>query len=113
MASGKNLSFLKRKRKKFRPESLKNYIWILEGSCFIMGTPKYCMVLQLEKLIRQVRADLIRACCRVLKPDEALRAYNCTMASRDRKSTRLNSSHVAISYAVFCLKKKTTRRLRG
>src|SRR5439155_12495406 len=27
-------------------------------------------------------------------------------AKRDRKSTRLNSSHVAISYAVFCLKKK-------
>src|SRR5690625_840514 len=29
---------------------------------------------------------------------------------RDRKSTRLNSSHVAISYAVFCLKKNTTSR---
>src|SRR5439155_17069507 len=28
---------------------------------------------------------------------------------RDRKSTRLNSSHVAISYAVFCLKKKKIR----
>src|SRR5690625_5859837 len=28
-------------------------------------------------------------------------------ARTDRKSTRLNSSHVAISYAVFCLKKKT------
>src|SRR5690606_39683894 len=28
-------------------------------------------------------------------------------ARRDRKSTRLNSSHVKISYAVFCLKKKT------
>src|SRR5207253_9953924 len=28
------------------------------------------------------------------------------MATTDRKSTRLNSSHVAISYAVFCLKKK-------
>src|SRR5690625_5732529 len=27
----------------------------------------------------------------------------------DRKSTRLNSSHVAISYAVFCLKKKNER----
>src|SRR5690625_5184378 len=27
-------------------------------------------------------------------------------ARKDRKSTRLNSSHVAISYAVFCLKKK-------
>src|SRR5690625_6183330 len=28
--------------------------------------------------------------------------------AKDRKSTRLNSSHVAISYAVFCLKKKKT-----
>src|SRR5699024_11846902 len=28
------------------------------------------------------------------------------VADRDRKSTRLNSSHVSISYAVFCLKKK-------
>src|SRR5207249_9681192 len=28
-------------------------------------------------------------------------------SQRDRKSTRLNSSHVSISYAVFCLKKKT------
>src|SRR5437870_12677453 len=32
-----------------------------------------------------------------------------TGAPRDRKSTRLNSSHVAISYAVFCLKKKKQR----
>src|SRR5699024_11549357 len=30
------------------------------------------------------------------------------MVFRDRKSTRLNSSHVSISYAVFCLKKKTS-----
>src|SRR5690242_20858030 len=29
-------------------------------------------------------------------------------ADRDRKSTRLNSSHMSISYAVFCLKKKKT-----
>src|SRR5690625_6505758 len=29
----------------------------------------------------------------------------------DRKSTRLNSSHVAISYAVFCLKKKKERQV--
>src|SRR5437899_6243119 len=29
---------------------------------------------------------------------------------RDRKSTRLNSSHLGISYAVFCLKKKTMRQ---
>src|SRR5215208_7532249 len=31
---------------------------------------------------------------------------------RDRKSTRLNSSHVAISYAVFCLKKKKKNKTR-
>src|SRR5690349_22962545 len=30
-------------------------------------------------------------------------------SERDRKSTRLNSSHVEISYAVFCLKKKKTK----
>src|SRR5256885_5172018 len=30
---------------------------------------------------------------------------------RDRKSTRLNSSHLVISYAVFCLKKKKRRSL--
>src|SRR5437660_8909423 len=30
----------------------------------------------------------------------------------DRKSTRLNSSHVAISYAVFCLKKKKKRKIK-
>src|SRR5436189_1550948 len=31
-------------------------------------------------------------------------------AAVDRKSTRLNSSHRCISYAVFCLKKKTTKK---
>src|SRR5207253_10627617 len=31
------------------------------------------------------------------------------VAEADRKSTRLNSSHVAISYAVFCLKKKNNK----
>src|SRR5256885_12533592 len=32
-------------------------------------------------------------------------------AQRDRKSTRLNSSHLVISYAVFCLKKKQELRI--
>src|SRR5438132_6581108 len=32
--------------------------------------------------------------------------------SQDRKSTRLNSSHTVISYAVFCLKKKKNNKLR-
>ena len=33
-------------------------------------------------------------------------------AQLDRKSTRLNSSHVSISYAVFCLKKKKYRKIK-
>src|SRR5690625_6117225 len=33
----------------------------------------------------------------------------CQGRDGDRKSTRLNSSHVAISYAVFCLKKENTK----
>src|SRR5260221_8393569 len=35
------------------------------------------------------------------------------LAREDRKSTRLNSSHTVISYAVFCLKKKKTSAARG
>src|SRR5690606_10568032 len=33
------------------------------------------------------------------------------LTAQDRKSTRLNSSHVKISYAVFCLKKKITNQI--
>src|SRR5690349_23521935 len=43
----------------------------------------------------------------VLKPAEALDCFLRT----DRKSTRLNSSHVEISYAVFCLKKKKKKQI--
>src|SRR2546426_7355942 len=48
-----------------------------------------------------------------LTPEEAepyvaaMRAHG-SASSGDRKSTRLNSSHLVISYAVFCLKKKNT-----
>src|SRR5256885_9159586 len=41
----------------------------------------------------------------------ALFGDHLNYALLDRKSTRLNSSHLVISYAVFCLKKKTTESL--
>src|SRR5690625_1570629 len=50
-------------------------------------------------------------------PDITDHAWRRQLAMRatdlDRKSTRLNSSHVAISYAVFCLKKKKKNRQLG
>src|SRR5690625_5693882 len=47
----------------------------------------------------------------VTKVNQELKSFSIestidTTQTLDRKSTRLNSSHVAISYAVFCLKKK-------
>src|SRR5690625_6541395 len=42
------------------------------------------------------------------KDQEAM--YLEEIKTKDRKSTRLNSSHVAISYAVFCLKKKKKKK---
>src|SRR5207253_7485051 len=48
------------------------------------------------------RAELLRKTGRSI---DAVSAYDRAIGLTDRKSTRLNSSHVAISYAVFCLKK--------
>src|SRR5438067_5946017 len=41
--------------------------------------------------------------------DELRRQQTARGGAADRKSTRLNSSHVSISYAVFCLKKKKSK----
>src|SRR2546422_2065460 len=40
------------------------------------------------------------------EPESGRRVFELNAGSSDRKSTRLNSSHGYISYAVFCLKKK-------
>src|SRR5438445_12117755 len=45
----------------------------------------------------------------MLKPRTKL-AFHLCESQLDRKSTRLNSSHANISYAVFCLKKKKIKR---
>src|SRR5437588_9359893 len=45
--------------------------------------------------------------------DCGARAVNKAKVKRDRKSTRLNSSHTVISYAVFCLKKKKKHLFLG
>src|SRR2546430_10483829 len=52
--------------------------------------------------------SLREACNKIIHARSADFHYE---SSRDRKSTRLNSSHSQISYAVFCLKKKTSIRI--
>src|SRR3712207_7600342 len=56
---------------------------------------------------RAVRASFGRARRGVLPSGGADLDGRAAPEGRDRKSTRLNSSHANISYAVFCLKKKT------
>src|SRR3712207_7908901 len=61
--------------------------------------------------------DIDERCDRHKRHDDAaserLRSEGCLQVPRkkDRKSTRLNSSHANISYAVFCLKKKKSSPL--
>src|SRR5437764_4357210 len=54
-------------------------------------------------LIRNMPSDVLKTLRRITMEDAL---------ARDRKSTRLNSSHRCISYAVFCLKKKTNSETR-
>src|SRR5207253_8377442 len=60
----------------------------------------------------KIQAIVVELLLRQVLPREGQlenRHTRCAISKdQDRKSTRLNSSHVAISYAVFCLKKKNT-----
>src|SRR5690349_23124470 len=59
-------------------------------------------------LLQRHRPSKLSRSSVVLSPSRLLLlgSHGSIGARRDRKSTRLNSSHVEISYAVFCLKKK-------
>src|SRR5258708_20407584 len=57
--------------------------------------------------LRRVSAAKLPLAWQSLQPTPRASVNDCH--ARDRKSTRLNSSHQIISYAVFCLKKKKTR----
>src|SRR5215510_3004157 len=55
---------------------------------------------------------LFRSCQKLMQAGDVIIDGGNTFW-QDRKSTRLNSSHVAISYAVFCLKKKNAESRRS
>src|SRR5690606_40722229 len=55
-------------------------------------------------LFRSCKPLMVKIIVQGRLPSDSISRFNSNRA--DRKSTRLNSSHVKISYAVFCLKKK-------
>src|SRR5205807_9256907 len=63
-----------------------------------------------------IATRIVRLKCRVWPNDRIISADSIDLSSHggntmtDRKSTRLNSSHLVISYAVFCLKKKKKKK---
>src|SRR3712207_7724957 len=62
----------------------------------------------LERLGHEVGFPLEQTCCGQMHANSGYQLEAIPLVRRDRKSTRLNSSHANISYAVFCLKKKKT-----
>src|SRR3712207_7826639 len=71
-----------------------------------VGEGAHLRVPHLERRAHGGREDNGR---RILRPREVVKQLGAIGANgghQDRKSTRLNSSHANISYAVFCLKKK-------
>src|SRR5256885_4302642 len=60
------------------------------------------------------KIDSARDRLRDINPNVRVESYETRLTSaKDRKSTRLNSSHLVISYAVFCLKKQTLPYLQA
>src|SRR5438034_11251169 len=64
-----------------------------------------------RKLLRAVKVGTDTLFGAAFSPDGKYLSFGCPDKTiRDRKSTRLNSSHTVISYAVFCLKKKKKKK---
>src|SRR2546421_7086890 len=68
-------------------------------------TTLFRSIARLDELRSLMYAEHRRACASSC-PRTSRRRLTATPSLQDRKSTRLNSSHDQISYAVFCLKKK-------
>src|SRR5699024_16152 len=91
------------------------YTDAVDGGRPTTTTPRTAEVVELSLASLTVRSFPLLAdagCRRCADPVPTTAEHGLApLASRDRKSTRLNSSHVSSSYADFCLKKKTTEEV--
>src|SRR3712207_2426046 len=86
-----------------------NHVWSQGGAYALLG-PSGCgkttLLNIISGLVRPTRGRVLFDDLDVT--DLSTEARNIAQVFQDRKSTRLNSSHANMSYAVFCLKKKKT-----
>src|SRR5690606_41883704 len=83
--------------------------WVESGAgtgAELLVFPEYGAIEVAASFGGEIASDLQRTLTAVSGLADEMDAYYAELARRDRKSTRLNSSHVKTSYAVFCLKKK-------
>src|SRR2546429_6244944 len=99
-------------------ETIRDIPFTIDGRSFhsrlMVGTGKYRDNDTMARAIDASGAEIVTVAVRRVDLDRTKEEgvlYHLD-AKRDRKSTRLNSSHGYISYAVFCLKKKTPDLLR-
>src|SRR5438445_2434576 len=89
--------------------------------CFVVSVLQGVFIFQAEDGIRGIGVTVVQTCALPIglyRTTLDLALLCCRLGglrrfspSQDRKSTRLNSSHANISYAVFCLKKKSSPAL--
>src|SRR5438132_13097902 len=63
-----------------------------------------------SRALYKMRKAIVEPVFGQIKECRGFRRFSLRGLERDRKSTRLNSSHTVISYAVFCLKKKKKKK---
>src|SRR6266853_613777 len=97
---GQALSFALGSRARNHQDSMVGAV-VLRPQAITRGTPRWNTLGREHDAVRSTRGSLP-------KKGWSRTSTPCTRSARrvDRKSTRLNSSHSQISYAVFCLKKK-------
>src|SRR3712207_7484059 len=84
------------------------YTTLFRSECLLCVGARSREASYLDQIIAKLTHETQIAHCRVLCGDP----HHDVMIPQDRKSTRLNSSHANISYAVFCLKKKKSHTER-